>query len=213
MTPFNIREWVRLGKCHFYDDSQSILIFIRYGAFGMASPNFGTTFPGYGFSNTNIPSRAASPAFKMAGFSGSSQSSQLMNPMYSTMSPQMFQQEMYPTTTQLTPLQSVFKEACILALHSTLSGPNPRVPELFGGSQRIVSHLSGISFENRSSSLLFPLCIAAILADQTELPLIQQEINALGADRRIMDAVIGLVDDVRRRRWAHEMNAGRMLHQ
>lgn len=107
---------------------------------------------------------------------------------------------------QSTQTQLICTQACLFMLHCVISGPNPRVPELAGAARNITTRFTSIPVSERSAVLIFPLCIAAILADDAEMQYIQSLINTLGGSSELMQAVNGLVVNVRQSRWTHELN-------
>lgn len=102
--------------------------------------------------------------------------------------------------------QLICTQTCLFMLHCVISGPNPRVPELAGAARNITSRYASIPPNERSAMLIFPLCIAAILADETEIQYIQTLINSLGGSPELMQAVNGIIVNVRQSRWTHEFN-------
>ncbi|KAG8826422.1 hypothetical protein FRC17_008256 [Serendipita sp. 399] len=112
---------------------------------------------------------------------------------------------------QSSPLQLAYLDACIFMLHSVVSGPNPRVQELNGAAQQILSRLQSIPANHRPISLIFPLCIAGILGDNAELQRVQAQIASLGAAPDLAQAVNRLIAHVRQARWAHELNTSNPL--
>ncbi|KAG8870284.1 hypothetical protein FRC20_012076 [Serendipita sp. 405] len=112
---------------------------------------------------------------------------------------------------QSSPLQLVYLDACIFMLHSVVSGPNPRVPELHGAAQQILSRLQAIPANQRPVSLIFPLCIAGILGDNAETQRVQAQISSLGASPDLAQAVNRLIAHIRQARWAHELNTSNPL--
>lgn len=102
--------------------------------------------------------------------------------------------------------QLICTQACLFMLHCVISGPNPRVPELAGATRNITTRFASIPVNERSAVLIFPLCIAAILADDAEMQYTQTLINTLGGSPELMQAVNGIIVNVRQSRWTHEFN-------
>lgn len=102
--------------------------------------------------------------------------------------------------------QLICTQTCLFMLHCVISGPNPRVPELAGAARNITSRFASIPGNERSAMLIFPLCIAAILADETEIQYIQTLLNGLGGSHELMQAVNAIIVNVRQSRWTHEFN-------
>ncbi|KAG1750872.1 fungal-specific transcription factor domain-containing protein [Suillus lakei] len=61
----------------------------------------------------------------------------------------------------------VFREAAILYLHTVLSDPNPGVPEIIKSIDVIVQLLNRLPVSNIDRCLVFPICLAGCLADDT----------------------------------------------
>ncbi|KAG8822119.1 hypothetical protein FRC18_011100 [Serendipita sp. 400] len=97
------------------------------------------------------------------------------------------------------------------AIERIVSGPNPRVPELHGAAQQILSRLQAIPANQRPVSLIFPLCIAGILGDNAETQRVQAQISSLGASPDLAQAVNRLIAHIRQARWAHELNTSNPL--
>lgn len=97
-------------------------------------------------------------------------------------------------------------DACLYLLHSVVSGPNPRVPELANATRSIMARFSAIPMHQRTISLIFPLCIAGSLAESTESQFIQAQISSLGAPPDLVQAVNGLIVNVGQSRWTHDLN-------
>jgi hypothetical protein len=115
------------------------------------------------------------------------------------------------TVAHSSPSQLILLDACLFMLHSVVSGPNPRVPELSAASRNITMRYSSIPANQRSLSLLFPLCIAGLLAENAESQYIQNQINSLGAPYEIVQVVNNLIANVRQARWNYEISIANPL--
>lgn len=198
------RELARRGK-----DIERVLL-------GQVMPNSGSTlhnaYPmasntGYSSSGHNI---TLMPTVGHVSYSQSSPSSfaqsQLSANLHVPQSSIMPQSHFAAAVAQSSQSQLICTQTCLFMLHCVISGPNPRVPELAGAARNITSRFASIPGNERSAMLIFPLCIAAILADETEIQYIQTLLNGLGGSHELMQAVNAIIVNVRQSRWTHEFN-------
>jgi Fungal specific transcription factor domain len=132
--------------------------------------------------------------------------SQFSASLYAPQPPVVPQSYFATAVAQSSQSQLICTQTCLFMLHCVISGPNPRVPELAGAARNITTRFASIPVNERSAVLIFPLCIAAILADDTEMQYIQTLINTLGGSPELMQAVNGIIVNVRQSRWTHEFN-------
>jgi hypothetical protein len=97
-------------------------------------------------------------------------------------------------------------DACLYMLHSVVSGPNPRVPELADAVRSITMRFASIPVHQRTVALIFPLCIAGALAENTQSQYIRNQVGSLGASADLVQVVNMLIHNVSQSRRAHEYN-------
>jgi hypothetical protein len=107
---------------------------------------------------------------------------------------------------QSSPTQLIFMDACLYMLHSVVSGPNPRVPELADAVRSITMRFASIPVHQRTVALIFPLCVGGALAENTESQYIRNQVGSLGASADLVQAVNMLIHNVGQSRRAHEYN-------
>ena len=120
---------------------------------------------------------------------------------------------LYPLGTQVTrptmpsPTELIHREACLLFLHSIVSGPNPRVPEIEISVQNLFARFSALAPNELTPDLGFAACLAGCLALPGQQEFFRSTVARLAAQDLQSEAHL-LIDEVVGQRTAHHTEQG-----
>ena len=119
---------------------------------------------------------------------------------------------LYPLPTQAPPVmpsstELIHREACLLFLHTIISGPNPRVPEIENSVHNLFARFSTLAPTELTPALGFAACLAGCLARPGEQEFFRSTLTRLAAQDLQNDAYL-LIDEAVGQRTAHHTEQG-----
>lgn len=119
---------------------------------------------------------------------------------------------LFPLPTQAPPVmpsptELIHREACLLFLHTIISGPNPRVPEIENSVHNLFARFSALAPNELTAALGFAACLAGCLARPGEQEFFRSILTRLAAQDLQNDANL-LIDEVVGQRTAHHTEQG-----
>jgi hypothetical protein len=120
---------------------------------------------------------------------------------------------LYPLGTQPprpimpSPTELIHREACLLFLHSIVSGPNPRVPEIETSVHNLFARFSNLAPNELTADLGFAACLAGCLALPGEQEFFRSTLARLTSQDLRNEAHL-LIDETVGQRTAHHTEQG-----
>jgi Fungal specific transcription factor domain len=120
---------------------------------------------------------------------------------------------LYPLGTQVarptmpSPTELIHREACLLFLHSIVSGPNPRVPEIEISVHNLFARFSNLAPNELTPDLGFAACLAGCLAIPGEQEFFRSTLARITAQDLRNEAHL-LIDEVVGQRTTHHTEQG-----
>jgi len=120
---------------------------------------------------------------------------------------------LYPLSAQVTPpvmpspAELIHREACLLFLHTIVSGPNPRVPEIENSVHNLFARFSTLAPNELTPDLGFAACLAGCLSLPGEQEFFRSILARLAAQDLRNEAHL-LIDEVVGQRTAHHTEQG-----
>jgi len=111
------------------------------------------------------------------------------------------------TTTMPSPNELIHREACLLFLHTIVSGPNPRVPEIEISVHNLSARFSNLAPNELTGDLGFAACLAGCLALPGREEFFRSILARLTAQDLRNEAHL-LIDEVVGQRTAHHTGQG-----
>jgi len=121
---------------------------------------------------------------------------------------------LYPLAAQVTPpvtpspIELIHREACLLFLHTIVSGPNPRVPEIEISVHNLYARFSNLAPNELTPDLGFAACLAGCLALPGEQDFFRSTLARLAAQDDLRNEAHLLIDEVVGQRTAHHIQQG-----